>query len=46
MTGLICSKELMLTKLMVDVSVLFVITGTFLTKILGFIQKYVVVVII
>ena len=32
MIGLMCPKELMLTKLIVRVSVLFVITGTFIHK--------------
>ena len=41
MIGLMYLKELMLTKLMFYVSVLFVITGIFLREILNFSQQYV-----
>ena len=40
MIELMCLKKLMLTKPMVCVSVLTVITGTFLILILDFSQKY------
>ena len=40
MIRLVCLKELMLTKPMVEVNVLFDITGSFLRKILDFNQKH------
>ena len=43
MIGLMYLKELMLTKVLVHVSELFVITGTFLRYILYFSLKYVMV---
>ena len=44
MIGLMCPKELMLTKTMVRLSTLFAITGTFFEKKKVLIQKYVMII--
>ena len=46
MIGLICLKELMLTKSMLYTSVLFAVTGTLSREILDFSHKYVMAVMI